>query len=54
MNKKRKSPSQRLRNTLYKVWEWFNLNFRGKFNNSFDNYYESYIEDQINKLKNEI
>jgi len=49
-----KSPSQRLRNTLYKVWEWLSFNFKQKFNNSFESYYESYIEQIINNLKKEI
>lgn len=54
MVKKEKSPSQRLRNTLFKVWEWLSNDFKAKFNNSFDSYYKFYIEKLISKLKEEL
>ncbi len=54
MKKKEKSPSKRLRDTLFRVWEWLSNDFKNKFNNSFDSYYKSYINSLINDLKDEI
>ena len=44
-----KTPSQRLRNTLYVCWEQKNEGFK-----SFDNYYINKMEEMINHFKNKL
>ena len=50
----KKSPSQRLRGVLYKLWEGQTSQYRDKFNNKFDNYYDTKMEELINHFKEQM
>lgn len=46
------SPSQRLRNVIFKMYETLSAEYRKKY--TFDELYESEIEKVINEYKNNI